>query len=196
MNYILWAIQKKKMAECMPNKPAFSFIEVIVGLLLIAMLGSFVLPNIFRKHEDAQTREFVNDFETMMYTAVMTALQEEKVVQVYFDVTSKTIILQLQDFSSTTQDIHKRFTLLQKKSTKLMIPDWLNIQNFYIGDIDECKNRSLDKVWFYVMPNATCQPIIINFANEHPDLARDKQLSLVINPFLGQVSSFHEFQKP
>lgn len=184
------------MAEYMPNKPAFSFIEVIVGLLLVAILGSFALPNIFRKNEMAQTRAFINDFENLMHAAVMAAMQEEKVVQVYCDVTSKTILLQIQDFASADKDIHKQFIPLQKKHAKLMIPDWLSIQNFYIGDIYEASGKSLQKVWFYVMPNAICQPIIINFANEHPDLVRDKELSLVINPFLGQVSSLYEFQKP
>ena len=196
MNYILWAIQQKKMAEYMPNKPAFSFIEVIIGLLLLAVLGSFVLPNIFRKKEDAQTKTFINDFENLMYTAVMTALQESKVVQVYFDVANKAIMLKLQDFESTSKDIHKKFIPLQKKSAKIIIPDWLSIQNFYIADIDECKRGPLTLVWFYVMPDAIAQPMIINFANEHQELARDKELSLVINPFLGQVSSLYEFQKP
>ncbi len=197
MKYILWAIHQKKMVESMPNKPAFSFIEVIVGLLLLGVLGSFVLPNIFRKNEDTQTRTFISDFESLMYTAVMTATQEVKVVKVFFDVTNKVIDLQIQDFESTNQDIHQRFMSLQKKSTKLAIPDWLSFQNFYIGDIDECaRGGPLQRVWFYVMPNATAQPIIMNLANEHPDLAQDKKLSLVINPFLGQVSTFYEFQKP
>jgi len=184
------------MAEYMPNKPAFSFIEVVVGLLLIAILGSIALPNIFRKNEMAQTRAFITNFENLMHTAVMTAMQEEKVVQVYFDVTNKTILLQIQDFATINKDIHKQFIPLQKKYAKLMIPDWLTIQNFYIGDIDECAGKALQKVWFYVMPNAICQSVVINFANEHPDLARDKELSLAINPFLGQVSSLYEYKKP
>jgi type II secretory pathway pseudopilin PulG len=196
MNYILWVIQNKKMAEYMPNKPAFSFIEVIVGLLLIAALGSFVLPNIFRKNEDAQTRAFISDFESLMHVAVIAAMQEEKVVQVYFDVLNKSIFLQIQDPESIHQGIHLRFTPLQKKSTKITIPDWLTLQEFYVGDIDEGARGPLKLVWMYVMPNATAQPVIINFANEHPELARDKKLSFVINPFLGQVSTFYEFQKP
>ena len=196
MNYILWVIQNKKMAEYMPNKPAFSFIEVIVGLLLIAVLGSFVLPNIFRKNEDAQTRAFISDFESLMHTAVIAAMQEEKVVQVYFDVLNKSIFLQIQDPESIHQDIHLRFIPLQKKSTKITVPDWLTLQEFYVGDIDEGARGPLKLVWMYVMPNATAQPVIINFANEHPELARDKKLSFVINPFLGQVSTFYEFQKP
>ena len=185
------------MAEYMPNKPAFSFIEVIIGLLLLAVLGSFVLPNIFRKNENAQMLKFINDFESLMYTAVMTAMQEEKVIKVFFDVTNKAISLEIQDLESTNQELKKRFLPLQKKSTILTIPDWLSFQNFYIGDIDECaRSGPLQQAWFYVMPNATAQPVIINVANEHPELVHDKNLSLVINPFFGQVSIFHEFQKP
>lgn len=184
------------MAEYMPNKPGFSFIEVIVGLLLIAVLGSFVLPNIFREHEVTQTKKFVHDFESLMYTALMTAMQEEKVVKVFFDVSNKAISLEIQDPESTHQELKKRFLPLQKASSQIIIPDWLSMQNFYIGDIDESARGPLQQVWFYVMPTAIAQPVIINFANEHPELAHDKKLSLVINPFLGQVSSFYEFQKP
>jgi|GEM_PF-5985623 len=181
----------------MPNKPGFSFIEIIVGILLLAVLGGLVLPNIFRKNEDKLTRTFINDFAMMLQTAVTTAMQEDKVVQVYVDVPQELIMLKIQDPANRNPSIHEHFIDLEKSHSKVILPNWLHIQNFYIQNNDEVQSgRALQKVWFYAMPDGTVQPVIINFTNEHPDLLHDKKLSIIVNPFLGHVSTFYEFKQP
>src|SRR3990167_9330526 len=113
MNYIQTVTQTKKKIELMHKRTqqsGFSFIELMIVFVLIAMLGAFVVPNLFRTKQGAQRKEFLLSLETMLKDAVLRSIIHNEVHQIYFDIEKEVVQLRTHDAKSIETNLHKQFS--------------------------------------------------------------------------------------
>lgn len=179
------------------NNAGFSILEIIIIIALIGVLGSITLPNIFVKRQGSIVKTFIKEFSIVYTKAVYHAIQTNCVVQVFFDIEKKDIFLKEELKDSTNSDIHERFQELTKQNQMhVQVPDFLDLQGLYIQEFNEMEQgKKQTQTRFYVMPNGTAQPIILNFAY-NTDSGSEKKLSIQVTPFLGRVQTHEEFTQP
>jgi prepilin-type N-terminal cleavage/methylation domain-containing protein len=202
MNYTQTAIQIKKKTELMQNstkQSGFSLLELMIVFVLIAMLGAFVVPNIFKRKSGVEQKQFLSSLETMLKHTVVRAVLEQQVHQIYFDIKQEIIQVRIHDAKSVETKLHKQFTEVNDPEFKTHIPflKEFKIKNFFINGNEEVfPGRLLEDVLFYIMPDGTSQPVVVNIVHENDDAMQDVNFSFVINPFYARMSVYETFQTP
>lgn len=195
-------IQIKKKIELMQNstqQSGFSLLELMIVFALIAMLGALVVPNIFRVKPAAVQKEFLSSLDSLIQQTVARSVMEQKVHQIYFNIQEELVQVREKDAKSIERSIHKQFSEVKDTQYTTRIPFSKNfkIKNFFINGIDEVNHAAqLEDVLFYIMPDGTSQPVVVNITYEHEYAARDSNFSFVINPFYARMSVYETFQAP
>lgn len=176
----------------------FGLFEMIIVLSLLAGLGAMVVPNLFRSQTTAARKEFLSSFRDLLQHAVLHAVYENKTVQVYINVESEKIQLRQFDEQVVEENKHKKFSEIKADNFKpyISLPSSLSIKNFVINETDEVRSQArLQEVWFYIMPDGTSQPVIVNMIDRDDREEKDIPFSFVINPFYARMSSYEGFQE-
>jgi prepilin-type N-terminal cleavage/methylation domain-containing protein len=178
----------------------FSFLELMVVLALIGLLGAFVVPNIFKTTQGAVQKEFLSEFETLIKGAVLRSILENTVHQIYIDTVHEFVEIRIYDEQSVETNEHKKFIRLQDKdyTTRVKFLKRFAIQNFFINGIDEVAvGTVMQDVMFYIMPDGSSQAIIANIADQDTVVEmQDNLFSVIINPFYARMSVYETFQTP
>ena len=181
------------------KKSGFSLIELMIVFVLIAMLGAFVVPNIFKTKPGVEQKQFLSSLETMLKHTVVRAILEQQIHQIYFDIKHEIIQVRIRDEKSIETSQHKQFTEVKDAEFQTHIPFLkdFKIKNFLINGTDEVlPGAALEDVLFYIMPDGTSQPVIVNIVHESDDAVQDVKFSFVINPFYARMSVYETFQTP
>ncbi len=176
-------------------QPGFSFVEIMITLLIVGLLVSFVVPSFIRRGQHDPRRVFCAQFTQLMQEAVMSALARHKIQQVFFDIGQRKVSVTIEQEGGNQAGKSIVFVPLEPKTEPqpIIIPEEISIVNFFINGIDDIAGRGqVTTIWFYIMPDGTCQPIVLNMQRTD----KDAHFSLVINPFYGQVTEYDTFQKP
>ena len=180
-------------------KQGFFILELVIVLALIGVLGSMVIPNLFRSKQGVVRKEFLSSFESLLKGAVQQAVLTGKVYQVYINNDDKIVQTRVFDSKSSEQNKHKQFTKVNDDQylQELPLPSQLIVKNFFIGKSDEViAGSKLQDVWFYIMPDGSCQPILVNMIDQHDYTENDFKFSFVISPFYARMSVYESFQTP
>jgi Tfp pilus assembly protein FimT len=179
------------------NNAGFSILEIIIIIALIGVLGSITLPNLFVKRQGDVVKTFIKEFSILYTKAISYAIQTNSVVQVFFDIEKKDIFLKEERKEDSVTDIHENFQELSGNNQgHVRVPDFLDLRGLYIQEFNEMENgKKQSQTRFYVMPNGTAQPVIMNFGYT-TDSGLEKKISLQVTPFLGHVQTHEEFTQP
>ena len=182
------------------GQQGFSFLEMVVVLALIGLLGAFAVPNLFRTQKGAVRKEFLASFQLLLKDCLLRSVVENKMHQVFIDIEHELIQVREFDPTSIETNQHKKFKKVVDGQylTEITFPKRFVIQNFFINGVDEVAtgNLMLD-VAFYMMPDGTSQAVIANFVDQDNDsTVPDATLSCVINPFYARVVVHETFQTP
>lgn len=181
-------------------QPGFSFIELMVVLALLGLLGAFVVPNIFKSNRGAEQKKLLISFKTMVQDATLRAITTNQIHQIFFDITNECIQLRIYDPQSLESNQHKKFRLVKDSQFLTQIPFFKQfvIKNFFINGVDEVKvGNTMYDVSFYIMPDGTSQPIVINCIDENEiGSTQNPTFSIVVNPFYARVLTHETFQEP
>jgi len=186
--------------QCNHNQSGFNFIELMVVLALIGVLGAFVVPNLFKPRQDKAYKEFIQSFESLVSNALLRSLVERTMHQIYIDIVHHKITIRIFDEKSVEQNKHKQFKDLYDQDYLTEIPflDRFSIHNFFINGVDEVTpGTAMQDVVFYIMPDGTCQSIVANFIDQDQDTIEiQNRFSCRINPFYARMSVYEKFQTP
>ena len=175
------------------NKMGFSFLEILISLFIISIIGSIAIPPLINKKESSPRKRFVNDLSGLVGEAATSAINLKKVYQILFDFKSKKVTLKVENKEILDDNKHKKFSELPKENIK--IPDELSFKNFSINGMDEMEHGDQkNEAWFYIMPDGTSQGVVINIEDAEKEI--NNLFSIVINPFYSQVKEYDSFQKP
>ena len=176
----------------------FSFIEILVALLLLSIFASMVMPRIFGNRKGVVKKQFFSDFSHVMSDTLYQAITTKKIHQVFFDFNSREINIKIHHVDPTETNKHKQFKILPPGNfhSSLIIPEQLIIQNFYInGENVMSAGKTTNDAWFYIMPDGTAQSIVINIEDENEE-TNYNSFSITVNPFYSQVQLHESYQKP
>ena len=183
------------------TSPAFTLLEILVALAIIAIISMVVVPNFRRTTPMEERKAFITSLNSLVQFAWQQALQQRKVAQVTFDFKKEMVSIGL----ATNKQDQKGNTVFAPitgafLNTAISWPDAYVVRQFFIEGFDEMKRysgRQAAEMWFYIIPDGLAQSVIINMVDEK-DIRDGKPLTigLVLNPFMPQFVAYDEFQKP
>lgn len=182
------------------SKRGFTFLELLVVMMLLGIITTLVVPNLLNLVPRHKTKEFIEQFGNLTQLAWQNALITQKLHRVWFDVNKRVVRVEIEQ-KSEHQGGKKEFVPIQVPYTtsELTIPSFIELQNVYIEGTDMMHQPGIktETLWFYVVPNGMVQEVIIN-ALDTQDRERDKpkQFSLIVNPFTAHITTYDTFSKP
>src|SRR3989338_7413699 len=159
------------------HKQAFTFLEIMIGLVIIGLLASIAIPNL---------RSLMKKDERQIFDSI------NKKVSIEQQTDKKLPSGQMQ-----FEDIDSQYTQSSFDFTKAD----LEFINFFIDTKDEMNlsvgQAKKEKVWFYILPDGTAQPVILNIIDMSEQLSEEeRKFSLVLNPFTIQFKEYEKFMQP
>jgi len=168
------------------NKSGFTLLELILVILLIGILGAVVLPNL-NFNQDLK-KDFVFKLNSLNQITLQSAITTGKLHRVFFDYNNKEIRSEVL----VNNSLDNNFEPIKAKYFKNKI-SWdieeFSIKDFFIADKNEFSGDKLKEIWYYIFPESSTQPVIINFMGL-------EKYSLVLNPFTSQFKEYDFWQYP
>lgn len=172
--------------------PGMSFLEVMIMLMIIGIMGAVVAPNLSYFSRKKESTEFRINFEELIYKVRQQALLSGKVHQLFFNFKEFTITPKIYETSMVDESKHEKFIFAGIAPMRL--DEKFELQNFYIQGKDEMRSGTTrDTAWFYIMPDGSSQDVIINFMYEAEE---ERQLGIKVNPFYARVFIYDTYQIP
>ncbi|OGB84073.1 hypothetical protein A3F66_06150 [candidate division TM6 bacterium RIFCSPHIGHO2_12_FULL_32_22] len=185
------------------HKQAFTFLEIMIGLVIIGLLASITIPNLRSLMKKDEHQIFVSNLNSLLSAALDNAVYSEKINRVIFDFINKKVSIEQQTEKKLPsgqmqfEDIDSQYT---QSSFDFAKAD-LEFINFFIDTKDEMNlsvgQAKKEKVWFYILPDGTAQPVILNIIDMSEQLSEEeRKFSLVLNPFTIQFKEYEKFMQP
>lgn len=185
----------------MYNKKGFSLLELLIVIGIIGILSAIIVPNFRGSNPRYERQAFIARFNTLLHYGWQQALITHKIHRVNVDIGKKKINLTVES-EGKDKSGESVFVKIANpvEDTEILIPDHLNIKQFFIEGFDMMTKFARSKtasVWFYIIPEGMVQNVVINLTDTKDVYDNQaKAVGLVINPFSGQLKAYDEFQKP
>lgn len=182
-------------------KQGFSLIEILIAVVIIGIMAAVVAPNFTSKKAGQERKAFIAKLNELMQLAWQNALTTNSLHKVVFDFKKKRVSIEQATGEKDSQGDQKFAPLKEAYlETTIEWPDHLHIKNFFIEGFDEMKRfsgRDTGETWFFVVPDGMTQAVTINLidTNDLQNDGRSTKVSLVLNPFNAQFTSYDTFKK-
>jgi type II secretion system protein H len=181
-------------------KQGFTFIEILVVMMLVGILATIIVPNLGGRLPKYEREAFIAELEGVIRFGWQEAVQSTKMHRVLFDLEKNKIAVQVAT-GKKNRDGTPAFDTVADSYTasELIIPDAFEFREFYINGRNELKrDRDTFKVWFFILPTGMTQEVVINMldTNESDAQGNEMRVGLVLNPFTAQLKIYDTFQKP
>lgn len=181
------------------GRSGFTLIELAIVIGIMGMLLALISPVLFRPRPGEQREKFVDELSRVVADGFLGALESGMLHRVVFDLVAREVRVEQSTGKTDIQGTMKFEPALG--SVALVLPDNLQIKNFYVNRHDElvqAAGAETKKIWFYITPGGTGQEVTINMLDMNALDAQGKpaQLSIVLNPFSMQLMTYGTFQKP
>lgn len=174
----------------------FSLLELLVAMFLLGLMATFGLKMLQGIRPVFKQEKFVENVRTVLAIAWQRALATGNLHRVYFDLEKRVMVAEMQ--TNDPNDSKEIFAPVARAydSTTFTWPEGISIKQFFIQETDRMhkSGSKTTAIWFYVLPDGMVQPVIINL-EEMVDGSR-LPLSIVVNPFTAQLTTYDTFQKP
>jgi len=183
----------------MIRQRAFTLIEVMISLAIIAMLAALVLPNLRTRTPRHEREKFVARLGAQVQAAWQHALVTHTLHKVVFDFKKRRVHVAYATKQRDEKGQLRFKTLNNWHGVQPMV--WepqFKIKQFIIEGFDEMtrfSDRAVAESFFYVVPDGLTQAVTINFFDTKDTIGRKpRQCSLVLNPFTARFSYYDSFQ--
>jgi prepilin-type N-terminal cleavage/methylation domain-containing protein len=180
------------------NNSGFTFIELTIAIVIIAIMATIVVPRFRGRNLAAEREKFLSKLNTLAQLCYQDALTTGKMHTMAFDFDNNRIYLEIEKKEQGKGGVGFEQLKLPYLKTNVSFENY-ELRNFYIKKEDKLAGSNITKkVWFYISPGGLAQEVIINFYDkklmESP--TANAQYSLVLNPFTVQFKMYDSFQKP
>lgn len=168
----------------------------MVVIVIIGTMTTLFVPSFFRRSAESDIQTFVTDLNALMQVGVLDAMRTGLLHRVKFDLEKSQVMLEAAqnadvDPTSATAPFAPVFSAITQ--TVISLPDALDIRKFFIGKTDELAGGFKNKrVWLFIGPDGSVQDVTIVIT----DTEREQTVSLMTNPFSGQLVMYEGIQKP
>lgn len=182
------------------NVRGFTFLELLVVLLIIGIIGSVVVPALNTTTPRYEREQFIAGLNALMQTALSMTVSSHMMHQIYFNFKTREISIR-QHTGAYTRDGEPEIkpimnAYLQATQT---IPDQFVFKQFIIEGINEMRSEhaKTNEIWFYIVPEGLAQHVTINMLDTNDTIEGEKPrpIGLVLNPFTAQFKVYDAFQK-
>jgi len=169
----------------------FTFIEILIVLLIVALFISIAAPRLRIRGTD-RIDETIEQLNRLTRAAFVRAIVTGKVHRVVISM-GEPAEMRLEVATEQDGAGQRTFELAKPviTDTRYTWDSAISIKNLYIKTIDEARG-GLQKAWFFVMPIGISQEIIINLVDDE----NRQQRGIVLNPFSVKFTVYDEFQAP
>lgn len=183
------------------RKPAFSLIELVVVIAIIALLATISLPTLKSFFPKDERKVFLENLNSLTFSALSNAILSHKLTRVTFDFNENKIYLEEETGKKSLSGKENIFERITSKFGNFEIDfpaSKFKIQNFFIDTRDEMKlfleQVKKEKVWFFITSDGIAQNVTLNLI----DLINTDgdQFSFVLNPFTTQFAYYEKFMSP
>lgn len=169
------------------RRKAFTLIEVLIALALLALLSAIIIPRLRRRSVPVE-QELMRRLNELTRFGQLDALMTGMLHRIRFDFKSSRVILEQASKKRDSQG-HIQFepVNITYSTTTFSIPQALEIEKFFIKGknmLTSGEGIKTTGVWFYLVPEGMAQEVTINLRNTQ----NQQPTSLVINPFTAQFS--------
>lgn len=193
-------IVQKKSGLVLGKRAGFSFVEIIVVLLILGITLSVAVPALIKKEPKQRRQLFVQQLDALLEHASYQALLTGYAQKITLDTSKRELTVRAE--KSSVHEKQDKEEQLAQPTQQLAWPENLDIEQFFIQGVDEfsAKNsgKTTNEIWFYVISDAMAQEVIINGRDAKDVRAGEeqKQWSFVLNPFTLRFKIYEEFQAP
>ncbi len=181
-------------------RQGFGLIEILVALAILALVGTLVVPAIWRTDPVKARRDIRAHLNELTGFAQQQAIISGHNHAVEFDIKQRIVkIMRVAD--KTTSDGKPTFEPIKSIAIKpdMVWPKNLEIKQFFLEGIDEMSRLltgTTTRVWFFVLPDGMTQTVTLNIVDTKDGIrGKGKSVSWVLNPFSAQFKEYDAFQK-
>ncbi len=194
-------IVRKKSGLVLGKRAGFSFVEIIVAILILGITLSVAVPSLLKKEPKQQRQLFVQELNRFLEQASHQGIVTGIIQKITFDTNKRELTVMAEKYA--VHDKQEKEEQQKNEPTHRMAwPDNLDVEQFFIQGVDEFSARNSGKttneIWFYLIPDAMAQEVIIN-GRDIKDVragGEQKTWSFVLNPFTLRFKIYEEFQSP
>lgn len=168
----------------------------MVVIIIVGIMATLFVPTFFQRRSEPALQKFTTDLNALLQVGVLEAMRTGVVHRVRFDLEKEKVDLEVAqgdnaDPTGSTATYAPVFSAAAQ--TVIAIPDDVDIRKFFIGKEDELSGGlKSKKVWFFIGPDGAVQDVslVVN------DVELNETVTLMTNPFSGQLVMYEGFQKP
>lgn len=170
----------------MPKAPGFSFIELVVVILIIGIIATIVVPASRKKH--AQRVDFIGQLNYLLQVSWQDAVVTGKMHRLVFDASQRKVLAEVA-IDTPSHGTPKAFRSLGDKYYQAAVdwdPNQLVLIDVQAGQQPVGRKAEQTAPTILIYPDGLAQPAHLNFSDTQGNF------SLVLNPFTAQLAEQHE----
>lgn len=164
----------------------FTFLEIIVAMVIIGIMATLVVPTFFRRAQ-SPLDTFVVELQSLVQAGIFEAEKTGLLHRVFIDLKGNRILLEAaKNGQVTAQDGSSFFVpvAVSYTGTEIEIPEIVSFRQCMINGIDELAGGFVTKtVWFFIDGEGAVQDIRLGLVETETNQA----VTLTTNPFSGQL---------
>lgn len=172
----------------------FTFIEIVVVMMIIAILGAITIPRLFRKRGDPR-KTFATQLNALTLSAWRGATETQTVHRIVFDFRKGEVRVERASRAGPLESyVTEQFvpTSTAWGKVRFDIDPQLVIRNVIIEGKDVVAGGDMNDCWFFIDPDEAAQETTIVIGEEK----EIGNMTLVLNPFTKQFSEYEGVVKP
>lgn len=172
-----------------------------MAVAIIALLATIATPSIKSFIPKDERKILLENLNSITATGLSNAILTGKINRVVFDLKNNKIYIQEQTGNKLATGALEYADISSKyASSEISLDTTLfDLKNFYIDSKDEMGTPSdegvKERLWFYILPEGTCQVVILNFI-DNTVTGEEDQFSFLVNPFTCQFKYYEKFMAP
>jgi prepilin-type N-terminal cleavage/methylation domain-containing protein len=181
-------------------KTGFTFLELVVVIMLFGIMTTMVVPNLQYLLPTYKRKEFLTQISVLVHLTWQQSLATQKAHRVYFDLEKRILRIEIES-DKKDKEGKPAFepATITYLNTSYQWSDSIVIKQFFIEGEELLTHAGIktDKVWFYIAPDGLAQEVVINLVDNGDLDAQGKPtpVGLVLNPFSAEFKIYDEFQK-
>lgn len=172
----------------------FTFIEIIVVLAIIGIVGAITIPRLFRRPPDRK-KMFATELNAVTQSAWRGAIETQAVHRVVIDfVKSEVRVERASQPGPLESYVTQQYVPVSGSwgKARFDLDPLLLVRHMIIEGKDELAGGMSKDAWFFIDPDGTSQEVTVVVADERGSA----DMSLTLNPFTKQFSENEGVAKP
>lgn len=182
----------------MKKSQAFSLIEILVVVAIMALIATTTLPRMLKQGSDTKWPHVLGEFNNLVFFARQEAILQRKVLRLTFQVNPiPPDAIYLESEEQDTEKPDKKVFKLYKGfgfETKYELPKEVRIVAVYQQGKEQLELNNGKFAYCYVVPDGIMEDVLIRLTRTFDK--DEEKASFKIRPFLGNFEFFHKWIKP